>query len=67
MMGKRTVTVRLVFADGGSFHSVDVGLPAKALDRHDRLVDSLREDPEVLARVHVDVERLCAAYRVEGD
>jgi len=67
MMGKRTVKVRLVFADGGSFHPVDVDLPAKALDRYDRLVDCLREDPEVLARVHVDVERLCAAYRVEGD
>ena len=57
--------VRLVFVDGGSFHHVDVDVPARALERHPRLVDCLREDTEVLARIHVDVARLCAAYRVE--
>lgn len=65
MIGKRPVKVRLVFVDGGSFHDVDVELPAKALERHERLVDCLREDPDVLARIHVDVARLCAAYRVD--
>ena len=65
MIGKKPVKVRLVFVDGGSFHAVDVDVPAKALERHERLVDCLREDPEVLARIHVDVARLCAAYRVE--
>jgi hypothetical protein len=44
---------------------VDIDVPGKAFDRHARLVDCLREDPEVLARVHVDVARLCAAYRVD--
>jgi hypothetical protein len=65
MIGKKPVKVRLVFVDGGSFHDVDVELPAKALERHERLVDCLREDPDVLARIHVDVARLCAAYRVD--
>jgi hypothetical protein len=65
MIGRKPVRVRLVFVDGGSFHDVDIDLPAKALERHDRLVDCLREDPEVLERIHVDVARLCAAYRVE--
>ena len=65
MIGKKPVKVRLVFVDGGSFHSVDIDVPGKAFDRHARLVDCLREDPEVLARVHVDVARLCAAYRVD--
>ncbi|HUF76068.1 MAG TPA: hypothetical protein VMM35_07305 [Longimicrobiales bacterium] len=65
MIGKKPVRVRLVFVDGGSFHDVDIDVPAKALERHARLVDCLREDPDVLARVHVDVARLCAAYRVE--
>jgi hypothetical protein len=65
MIGKKPVKVRLVFVDGGSFHDVDVDLPAKALERHERLLDCLREDPDVLARVHVDVARLCAAYRVD--
>ncbi|HUP51206.1 MAG TPA: hypothetical protein VM198_01925 [Longimicrobiales bacterium] len=65
MIGKKPVKVRLVFVDGGSFHDVDVELPAKALERHERLVDCLREDPDALARIHVDVARLCAAYRVD--
>ena len=65
MIGKKPVRVRLVFVEGGSFHEVSVDVPAKAFDRHDRLVDCLREDPEVLARLHVDVARLCAAYRVD--
>jgi hypothetical protein len=65
LIGKKVVKVRLMFVDGGSFQSVDVEVPAKALDRHERLVDCLSEDPEVLARVHVDVARLCAAYRVD--
>ena len=65
MIGKKPVRVRLVFVDGGSFHELSVDLPAKALDRHERLIDCLREDAEVLARIHVDPARLCAAYRVE--
>jgi hypothetical protein len=65
LIGKKPVKVRLVFAESGSFHEVDIDVPAKALERHERLVDCLREDPEVLARIHVDVARLCAAYRFE--
>jgi hypothetical protein len=65
VIGKKPVKVRLVFVDGGAFHEVDVDLPAKVFDRHERLVDCLREDPEVLTRIHVDTARLCAAYRVE--
>jgi hypothetical protein len=65
MIGKKPVRVRLVLVDAGSFHEIDVEMPAKSLDRYDRLVDCLREDPEVLAKVHVDLARLCAAYRVD--
>lgn len=65
MIGKKPVRVRLVFVDGGAFHELSVDVPAKAFDRNERLIDCLREDPEVLARIHVDPARLCAAYRVE--
>jgi hypothetical protein len=65
LIGKKPVKVRLVFAEAGTFHQVDVDVPAKAFDRHARLIDCLREDTEVLARVHIDVARLCAAYRVD--
>ena len=64
-MTEATVTVRLVLVDAGSYHHEEVGIPGAALDRYERLIDCVREDPEVLRRVHVDVDRLCAAYLVE--
>ena len=55
------VPVRLVFADRGSFHDIIVHLPADALARHERVVDALREEPEITAEVYVDGRRLVAA------
>ncbi len=55
------VPVRLVFADRGVFHEVTIHLPAQALARHERLVDALREDPEILGEVYVDGRRLVTA------
>lgn len=56
------VRVRLLFVDEGSYHHEVVAVPAGILDRYDRLIDGLREDPDLLGRLHVDVNRLCAAY-----
>lgn len=61
------MTVRLLFVDEGSYHHEDVRIPAASLDGYDRLIDCVREDPAVLKRVWVDVDRLCSAYLVEGD
>jgi hypothetical protein len=61
-MAKGTVKVRLVFADGGAFHDEEVEIPASSAEAYDRLIDCLREDPEVLKRLHVDATRLSAAY-----
>jgi hypothetical protein len=61
-----TVKVRLVFADGGAFYREDVEIPAESLAKHERLLDCLREDAKVLARVHVDASRLCAAFVLDG-
>ena len=58
--------MRLVFVDDGAYHGETVTLPAADLQRYDRLIDCLREDPAVLGRMYVDVERLCAAYIVEN-
>ncbi len=58
------VTVRLVFADEGAFHELDVDLPADVLARHERLIDALREEPDILGSVYVDYRRLVAAHRV---
>ena len=60
-MSNQTVKVRLVFVDDGEFHDETIGIPADAVERHERLIDCLREDPEVLGRVFVDVDRLVAA------
>ena len=57
-----TVQVRLVFADRGAFHEVSVQVPAAVVDRYERLIDALREDPDVTHSIHVDAKRLVAAY-----
>jgi len=59
-----SVKVRLLFVDDGDYHDEVVEVPASGLEDHDRLIDFLREDPEVLRYLHVDMGRLCAAYRV---
>jgi hypothetical protein len=63
-MAKGTVRVRLVLADGGAFHEAEVDVPVASLEGYDRLIDCLREDPQVLKQVHVDADRLAAAYQV---
>lgn len=61
-MNDATVQVKLVFADRGSFHEMFVQVPVSVLDRYERLIDALREDPEVTHSIHVDPKRLVAAY-----
>ena len=65
-MSKKSSNVRLVFVDRGAYHVADVTIPAASLAAYDRLIDCVREDPTVLKQLHVDVERLCAAYVVES-
>ena len=60
-MSDDVVRVRLLLADSGTFREEDVDLPAEVVTRHDRLIDVLQEDPEVLRELHVDLERLCSA------
>lgn len=59
--------VRLLFVDDGEYHREVVRVPATSVEGHDRLIDALREDPAILERIWVDVDRLCAAYLVEED
>ncbi len=56
--------MRLLFVDGGSYHHEDIEIPAAALERHERLIDCLREEGDVLRSVYVDVSRLCSARLV---
>lgn len=62
---KGTVEVRLLFVDEGEYHHETVKIPAASLDAYDRLIDCIREDAAVLAKLHVDVERLVSAYLVD--
>jgi hypothetical protein len=61
------VAVRLLLADQGTFYEETVSLPAEALEGYERLIDCLREDPSVLKRVYVDLERLAAAWLVQDE
>lgn len=63
-MSART-RVKLTLAEGGAFLTEEVSLPTGGRDRYDRLVDWLREDPEVLKALHVDPDRLVAAQLLE--
>jgi len=58
-------TIRLLFADRGVYHHEDVSVPSEALARYERVVDMLREDPDVLRELYVNPKRLCAAYVVK--
>lgn len=62
-----TVRVRLLFADEGGWHHEEMSLPSSVLEGYPRLIDCLREEPEVLRRVYVDVDRLSAAWIVEDE
>ena len=64
--GTGTAKVRLVLVDEGSFHHEEIEILSASLEGYDRLIDCLREDPVVLKRLHVDVVRLCAAYRIDA-
>lgn len=59
--------VRLVFADRGSFHDIDIDVPPDAVQQYGRLVDALREDPRIAAGVYIDFRRLVAARIVAGE
>jgi hypothetical protein len=60
-----TVKVRLLFVDEGSYHHEEVDIPSESVEAYERLIDCVREDPEVLKRLHVDVDRLVSAYLTE--
>ena len=53
--------------DYGSYHEETVSIRRDVISRYDRLIDCLREDPDVLQEIHVDVGRLCAAYLSEAE
>ena len=61
-MSAEQVTIRILFADEGTFHHEDMELPVSVIEDYDRLIDGLREDPGVLKRVHLDLRRLVAAW-----
>jgi hypothetical protein len=58
----RTVPVRLVFADQGTFHAETVHVPHSVLGQYDRLIDVLREDESVTRQMYLDLGRLVSAY-----
>jgi hypothetical protein len=66
-MSGGSVKVRLLFVDDGEYHHETVSIPSASVEKYDRLIDCLREDPDVLARMFVDVDRLVSAYLKDDD
>ena len=61
----KTVPVRLVFADQGTFHAETVHVPLSVLGEYDRLIDLLREEESVTRQMYLDLGRLVSAFVVE--
>lgn len=66
-MSASVTKVRILFVDEGSYHHEEVEIPTASLGRHERLIDCLQEEPEVLKQVYVDLDRLCSAHLVGDD
>ena len=62
-----TATVRLIFADEGTFHAETIHVPLDKIGQHERLLDLLRDEPSVTRQMYVDMKRLVSAYVVEAD
>ncbi len=57
--------IRLVFAHEGAVHTEVVAVPTERLHQYDRLIDLLREEPDVTRRLYVDLRKLVTASVVE--
>ncbi len=66
-MSSELAKVRLLFVDDGSYHHEEIEIPTATLGRHERLIDCLQEEPEVLRQLYVDLSRVCSAWVVEDD
>jgi len=66
-MSSDNLKVRLLFVDDGEFHHETVTIPSASVEKYDRLIDCLREDADVLARMFVDLDRLVSAYVKDDD
>ena len=64
-MSEHKTKVCLLFVDNGLYHHEDVEIPTELIGNHPRLIDCLREEPTVLQLLHLDITRLCAAYRAD--
>ncbi len=66
-MSEQKIYISLLFADEGAFHTQGLTVPAAVVEDYDRLIDGLREDPEVLKKVYLDLGRLAAAWVEEEE
>ena len=64
-MSEPQIRIRLLFADEGAFPPQDLRVPTSAVEEYERIIDGLREDPEVLKKIYLDLNRLAAAWVVD--
>ena len=60
-MSSERIQVRVLYAEGGGYHSEVISIPGGGMSDHERLIDFLREDEAVAAECYIDAERLCSA------
>lgn len=60
-------SIRLVFADEGTFHAETIQVQREKLEDFERLIDLLREEPSVTRQIYVDMKRLVSAYVIESE
>lgn len=61
MAKSNSATIRLVFADEGTFHAETIQVALEKLDQYERLIDLIREEPSVTRNVYIDLDRLVSA------
>ena len=64
-MSDERILVRVLYAEGGGFHTEVISVPGGGRAHHERLIDFLREDRAVAEECYVDAARLCSAQIVE--
>jgi hypothetical protein len=60
-------SIRLVFADQGTFHAETIQVARETVDEYERLIDLIREEPAVTRSLYVDLKRLVSAHLMDED
>lgn len=61
MSRKKVVMIQLTYVDEGSYHTEEIRTTSDLVEKYERLIDFLQEEPELLKQHFLDLNRLCSA------